>query len=188
MQTSLPPEELRELIVKAKEGDHAAFGRMYDAFIIPVYRYVAFRVDGSLVEDLVADTFVKAWEHLHRYREWKGIPFSAWLFRIARNTVIDSFRSAKETVELDEFQEDQNRWNDPQTNITLELKSVVLRQAIDKLPRKYREVLLLSYMSELSTEEVARTLKMREGGVRVMKHRALQKLQTLLPVSMRDEL
>ncbi|PIR50136.1 hypothetical protein COU79_01110, partial [Candidatus Peregrinibacteria bacterium CG10_big_fil_rev_8_21_14_0_10_54_7] len=108
--------------------------------------------------------------------------------RIAKHVVIDTYRTQKETVELDEFHIDEDRWNDPALKITQDVQGILLRQAMNKLPGRYREVLLLSFMSGLDHAEIARTLKTREGSVRIVKHRALKKLGDLLPASMREEL
>ena len=116
------------------------------------------------------------------------MPFSSWLFRIAKHVVIDTYRTQKETVELDEFHIDEDRWNDPALKITQDVQAILLRQSMNKLPKRYREVLLLSFMGGLSHEEIARSMKTREGSVRILKHRALKKLGDLLPASMKDEL
>lgn len=187
-ETKISEEQLLLLVKKAQDGDHDAFGAIYDQFATPIYRYVAFRVPEAIAEDLVADIFVKAWEKLHTYEGRQGTPFSSWLFRIARNLVIDTYRLHRDTEELDEFHEDGDRWNNPALSITQELQSTLLRQAMNHLPRRYREVLLLSFMSDLSNTEIAHSLRMREGSVRILKHRALKKLATLLPASMREEL
>ena len=176
------------LVSRSKQGDHDAFAEIYDAFVSPIHRYVAFRLPPAVVEDIVADIFVKAWEKLDSFQERKNIPFSSWLFRIAKHVVIDTYRTQKETVELDEFHIDEDRWNDPALKITQDVQGILLRQAMNKLPGRYREVLLLSFMSGLDHAEIARTLKTREGSVRIVKHRALKKLGDLLPASMREEL
>jgi len=181
-------QKILALISEAKQGDHESFGKLYDLYVTPIHRYVAFRLPQALVEDIVADVFVKAWEKLDSYKGRKGTPFSSWLFRIAKHVVIDTYRTQKEIVELDEVHVDEDRWNDPVLGITQEMQAKLLRQAMNKLPKRYREVLLLSFMSNLGHGEIARAMKMREGGVRILKHRALKKLGELLPVSMREEL
>jgi len=176
------------LVAKAKKGDHEAFAEIYDVFITPIHRYVAFRLPPGVTEDIVADIFVKAWEKLDTFQERKNIPFSSWLFRIAKHVVIDTYRGQREIVELDEFHIDEDRWNDPTLKITQDVQAILLRQAMNKLPERYRDVLLLSFMSNLDHSEIARTMKTREGSVRILKHRALKKLAELLPASMREEL
>ena len=187
-EESIDEGKILELVDKSKKGDHEAFGEIYDQYITAIHRYVSFRLPAAVSEDIVADIFVKAWEKLDSYKGRKGTPFSSWLFRIAHNIVIDTYRTHKSTVELDEFHIDEDRWNDPSLQIGLDIQSTLLRQAMAKLPKRYREVLLLTFMSNLSHLEIARAMRIREGGVRILKHRALKKLATLLPASMRDEL
>ncbi len=180
------PDELTRLVMMAQEGDTEAFGKIYDGFFLPVYRYTVFRFPQELSEDLVADIFVKVWEKLHTYKVHKGVPFSAWLFRIARHTVIDAYRRSRGFEEIPENLPDMDRWNDPkhQANHAIILKTV--RKAMNELPRRYRDVLLLSYVSDLKHADVARTLRMSEGGVRILKFRALKKLEKLLPKGISD--
>lgn len=181
--SSLSPEELTALVREAQEGSTEAFGKMYDAFLTPVYRYVVFRFPEELSEDLVADIFVKAWEKLHTYKVRAGVPFSAWLFRIARFTVIDAYRSSRGFQELSEELVDENRDNDPTVRMERSLSVKTVRQALQKLSKDYRDILLLHYVAGLKHSEVASSLKMTEGYVRIVKFRALKKLETYLSAS-----
>lgn len=177
----LSPEDLTALVTKAQDGDTEAFGNIYDAFLTPIYRYVVFRFPEDLAEDLVADVFVKAWEKLHTYKARAGIPFSAWLFRIARHALIDAYRAERGFEELTEEYVDETRDNDPKVRTERTLSVATVRHAIDQLPKDYREVLLMHYVAGLGHTEVAKALSMTEGYVRIMKFRALKKLQGLLP-------
>lgn len=184
--SSLTEPEILALVRKAQEGDTQAFSTLYDHFFPQVYRYTAFRFDREMAEDLVADIFVKVWEKLHTYEERAGVPFAAWLFRIARHEVIDAYRSRRDTDEVPEDLSDPDQMNRPEDRVRRADLLRTVRTAMDALPRRYRDVLLLSYMADLPTSEIARTLKMREGAVRVLKFRALQKLQSLLPAESHD--
>jgi len=177
----LSPEELSALVAKAQDGDSEAFGKIYDAYLTPVYRYVVFRFPQELAEDLVADVFVKSWEKLSSYRPRTGIPFTAWLFRIARYTVIDAYRNTRGFDDLDEELVDEDKESDPQRRMERKLTVAMVRKALLKLPKDYRDVLLLHYVAGLGHSEVARSLSMTEGYVRQLKFRGLKKLETLLP-------
>ncbi len=182
----LPEPELQRLVALARDGDSGAFERLYNQFFLAVYRYTAFRVPQDLAEDIVADVFVKVWEKLHQYRPQAGVPFGAWIFRIARHAVVDSYRKERDTEEVTEELEDTDAWNRADARTRSEDTLRVVRAAVDKLPRRYREVLLLTYVAELPTDEVARTLRLTEGAVRILKFRALKKLEAILPPEMRD--
>lgn len=190
-QVSLDPNLLNEiqlqlLVTQAQEGDTAAFEKLYQHFFLPVYRYTTFRVSAEMAEDIVADVFVKAWEKLHQYKLRKGIPFGAWLFRIARHTVIDAYRREKNFEEIPEELADPDQMNRADSAVRNRDLIRIVREALGRLPRRYREILMLCYIADLSTTEVARVLDMSEGGVRIRKLRALRRLESLLPPDIND--
>lgn len=179
--SSLSEGEILSLVRQAQEGNTDAFSKLYEFFFPQVYRYAAFRFDREMAEDIVSDIFVKVWEKLHTYKERKGVPFGAWLFRIARYEVIDNFRSRKETVEVPEDMSDPDPMNKADDRVKRAELLRIVRKAMDELPKRYRDILLLSYMADMPHSEIAHTLNMREGAVRVLKFRALEKLESLLP-------
>lgn len=181
MDQQLPEEELQRLVARAQDGDTDAFEKLYTQFFLPIYRYTAFRVPSDIAEDIVADVFLKAWEKLHQYKIHKGVPFGAWLFRIARHTVIDTYRRERDFEEVPEDYADPDTFNRADARTRNKDVLRVVREAMDQLPRRYREILVLSYIADLPHHEVARVLKMTEGGVRILKFRALRKLESLLP-------
>ncbi|HRH93766.1 MAG TPA: RNA polymerase sigma factor [Candidatus Peribacteria bacterium] len=177
----IPAEELQALVKRAQDGETEAFGKIYDAYLTPIYRYVVFRFPQELAEDLVADIFVKAWEKLHSYKSMAGVPFSAWLFRIARHVVVDAYRGQRGFEEISEDIVDESSSSDPKLATERSLSVGKVRGALNGIPRYYREILLLHYVSGLSHAEIARSLRITEGGVRILKFRALKKLEALLP-------
>ncbi len=187
MLQQLPEDELQRLVALAQNGDTDAFEQLYNQFFLPIYRYTAFRAPAEIAEDIVADVFVKAWEKLHQYKVKKGIPFGAWLFRIARHTVIDSYRKEHDVDEISEELMDPDRLNRADAKLRNDDVLKLVREAMAKLPRRYREILMLSYIAELPHNEIARVLKMTEGGVRILKFRAIRKLEALLPKDIRDQ-
>jgi RNA polymerase sigma-70 factor (ECF subfamily) len=178
---SLTEAALQTLIARAQEGDTDAFGRIYDHFFVQVYRYCAFRLAKEVAEDTTADIFVKAWEKLHTYKSQARVPFAAWIFRIARHTVIDVYRVHRGFEEISDTLPDTDALNRAEDRLHRKDTLRVVREALDKLPTRYREVLLLTYVSELPYSEVARVLHLSEGGVRILKLRALRKLEAFLP-------
>jgi RNA polymerase sigma-70 factor, ECF subfamily len=177
----LSEKELQELVRRAQDGDTDAFGKIYDHFFTPVYRYAAFRLPREMAEDTTADIFVKAWEKLHTYKAHKNVPFGAWIFRIARHTVIDMYRTQRGFEEVPESVPDTDVFNRAEARMERKDTLRIVRGALNQLPKRYREVLLLTYVSELPYSEVARVLHLSEGGVRILKMRALRKLEALLP-------
>src|SRR5438093_1031011 len=93
-------ETLDRLVADAKRGDTQAFGRIFDEYARPIYRFIASRVNRpSDAEDLTQLVFVKALEALPRF-EARGVPFGGWLFRLARNAIIDQIRTRREHLSL----------------------------------------------------------------------------------------
>lgn len=184
---TLPEAELQVLIRQAQEGDTEAFSKVYDQFFLPVYRYCAFRLPKEVAEDTTADIFVKAWEKLHTYKLHKNVPFGAWLFRIARYSVVDVYRSQRGFEEMPEDVVDTDQLNRAEDRLERNETLRIVRAALDKLPRRYREILLLTYVTEMPYSEVARVLRISEGGVRILKMRALRKFEALLPPELRKE-
>lgn len=180
--------DIVDLVRRSQGGDTDAFGKLYDHFFPQVYRYSAFRLPSELAEDTVADIFVKAWEKIHQYKVHKNIPFAAWLFRIARHSVIDVYRTQRGFEEVSESLEDQDIFNRAEHSLMRKDLLRIVREAIDKLPRRYREVLVLTFIGELSHTEAARVLRLTEGAVRILKLRALRKLEGLLPPDIQESL
>jgi RNA polymerase sigma-70 factor, ECF subfamily len=186
-KTALTESEIKNLVARAQEGDREAFGKLYEEYFDSIYRYTAFRLSTEITEDTVADIFVKAWEKLHTYKRQKSVPFGAWLFRIARYTVIDVYRTHRGFEEVPESIEDPDTLNRAETRTYQQDTMRIVRTAMDKLPRRYREVLVLSFLSELPHKSIASVLKMTEGGVRILKLRALKKLESLLPSDVKEK-
>lgn len=172
---------LQAWVATAREGDEGAFEKLYEHFFAQVYRYAAFRLPKELAEDVTAEVFVKAWEKLHTYKARSGVPFAAWLFRIARHAVIDVYRTQHGIEEMPDEVLDTDELNRADSPLRRGEMLKTVRSAMEKLPKRYQDVLLLSFVSDLPTHEVARVLRMTEGGVRILKMRALRKLEDFLP-------
>ncbi|MBI1877094.1 MAG: sigma-70 family RNA polymerase sigma factor [Chloroflexi bacterium] len=166
-----------DLIQRAVSGDPDAFATLYDAYVEQIYRFVYFRVgDEQTAEDLTSQVFLKAWDKLSSY-QIRGLPFSAWLFRIARNNVIDYYRTFKETTSLEP---DVIARPDPAADVdnTIErrLEAEEVRLALQHLTEDQQQVLTLRFIEGLSTEEVAKVMGKRPGAIRALQMRGLQAL------------
>jgi RNA polymerase sigma-70 factor (ECF subfamily) len=174
------PDEAR-LVEQAKSGDAEAFAQLYDVCLDRVYRYVFFRVsDQQTAEDLTSHVFLKAWEKLDHYRP-KG-PFMAWLYAIARNTVIDHYRTHKQTVSLDEASPIPSRNQEPDEIMQLEFEIQSVQEAMKQLTEEQREVLILKFIAELDTAQIARRMGKSQGAIRALQMRALQALSRIIDV------
>jgi RNA polymerase sigma-70 factor (ECF subfamily) len=165
------------LVRRSQAGDTDAFGSLYDAYVERIYRYIYFRVaDDKLAEDITSLVFLKAWEKLDTYRVGAST-FIAWLYRIAHNAVIDEYRTRKVTVRLDDTQPTEIHHEDGvDEKIDLQFESEHLRKALHELTEEQQQVLILKFVSGLSTQEIAEQLGKQPGAIRALQMRALQGL------------
>lgn len=168
--------DLNALIQKAQKGDKESFSKLYQHFYKKIYRYLFFQIrDEELCKDFCQDTFVKAWKSLAHFSIRKNGTFQAFLFTIARNLVIDHARKKKE-VKIEEFEsipEEERLYED----IASKEEVAQVRMALDKLTEEERQIIVLKYFEEMSGEEIAKVLSMKEGAVRVRIHRIIEKLK-----------
>jgi RNA polymerase sigma-70 factor (ECF subfamily) len=174
--TSLSQPDEARLIGHAKSGNSEAFAELYDACVERVYRYVYFRVtDASAVEDLTSQVFLKAWENLDHYQIGSS-PFVAWLYTIARNLVIDFYRTQKSSIPLDEVTTLPAKEQSPVEEVELRFSLQAMRDGLQALTDDQQQVLILKYIAGLPNENIAKLMNRREGAVRALQMRALQTL------------
>lgn len=178
-------QDLGRLVALAQNGDTEAFGKIYDALVKPVYRYIYYRVDKHIAEDITEETFLKAWQNLSQYKAGKH-PFSAWIFRIAHNLVCDYYRKNEIASEIDENLADEKMDASPSYQLNIRLNELKLRQAISQLPENYRQVILLKYINDEDNTVIADVIGKSEGAVRTLQFRALEKLRSLLKEKKED--
>lgn len=178
----MPDDTTSDLVERARSGDGAAFAALYDVFAPRVFRFFRFRVaSADAAEDLTQRVFVKMIEQLPNY-ESRGIPFAAWLFRVARNAWIDEERTAHPAVSIDRISESVSAADGPHELAAAAIESEMLRSAIAGLPPDQREVIACRFFAGLSCRETAAQMGRSEGSVRVIQHRALAVLRRHLPM------
>jgi RNA polymerase sigma-70 factor, ECF subfamily len=173
--------DTHDLVERARSGDGAAFAALYDLFAPRLYRFFRFRAaTAEAAEDLTQRVFLKMIEQLHSY-EQRGIPFAAWVFRVARNAWIDDDRTNRPSVPLDSLVEREAQTDGPDVLAAASIEFEQVRAAIAGLPTAQREVIECRFFAGLTTGETAAQLGRSEGSVRVIQHRALAELRRLLP-------
>jgi len=171
---------IEELVAAAKAGDAEAFGRLFDHYHERVHRYVAARVRRpSDAEDLAQLVFVKALEALPRY-EQRGVPFGGWLFRLARNVVIDHIRTSREHVELDALVERSDGNAGPEAMAMARQQMDEIADALAELTDEQRDAIALRFFAGLSAREAAVAMGKQEGTVRGIQFRAIAALRRRL--------
>jgi RNA polymerase sigma-70 factor (ECF subfamily) len=180
---TIDDEAVERLVAAAKAGDPEAFGSLFDVYYGPVYRYVASRVGRpSDAEDLAQLVFVKALESLPRY-EQRGIPFGGWLFRLARNVVIDHVRTRREHVTLDVIGEKSTDDQGPDELAVLRQEMDSIAHALRRLTPEQREAVELRFFAGLSAKEAAEAMGRQEGTVRGLQFRAIAALRRELGIA-----
>jgi len=170
--------ELEALVCAAQEGDQDAFARIYDYFIDQIYRYVYYRVQSEDVEDIVETVFLKVWENLKQYKPQQK-SFSAWVFRIAHNLIIDHYRASKDKSyeELSSDLPDLDREHHPIKMTQNRFDNEVLKKAMLKLKKQYHDIILYKFINDFSNKEIAEILGKSEGSLRILQFRALKALK-----------
>ncbi|MBI4308044.1 MAG: sigma-70 family RNA polymerase sigma factor [Chloroflexi bacterium] len=172
--------EEETLVREAQKGNAGAFARLYESYFDRIYRYMAVRVGNSAdAEDLAEEVFLKALESIGTF-QWRGAPFSAWLFRIAHNLVIDRARSKgrKEEVVLDEALPDTRRA--PEDLVELKISIEQMLEGVHHLTDAQRQVIALRFASGLSIIETAQVMNKNEGAIKALQHSAVQALRRIL--------
>ncbi len=165
-----------ELVLLAKAGDAEAFGNLYETYLDRIYRYIYFRVtDEQTAEDLISQVFTKAWENLDRYQP-SGRPFIAWLYTIAHNTVIDHYRTRKDTVAIENTISLASDAPSPDEQVELHFEADNLRAALQTLTPEQQQVIVLKFIAGMTTDEIAVQLQKSAGAIRALQMRALQAL------------
>jgi RNA polymerase sigma-70 factor (ECF subfamily) len=165
-----------ELVMLAKAGDAEAFGHLYETYLDRIYRYIYFRVtDEETAEDLISQVFTKAWENLGRYQP-SGRPFIAWLYTIAHNTVIDHYRTHKDTVAIENTLSLASDAPSPHEQVELHFEADNLRTALQTLTPEQQQVVVLKFIAGMTTDEIAGQLRKSAGAIRALQMRALQAL------------
>ena len=165
-----------ELVLLAKAGDAEAFGHLYETYLDRIYRYIYFRVtDEQTAEDLISQVFTKAWENLDRYQP-SGRPFIAWLYTIAHNTVIDHYRTRKDTVAIENTLSLASDAPSPDEQVELHFEADNLRAALQTLTPEQQQVVVLKFIAGMTTDEIAAQLQKSAGAIRALQMRALQAL------------
>ncbi|MFC2001258.1 sigma-70 family RNA polymerase sigma factor [Chloroflexota bacterium] len=171
------------LIRRAQQRDQEALTQLYEENFDKIYRYVVFKIgDRTEAEDITQQVFLKALKSISSFR-WKGTSFSAWLYRIAHNQIVDHLRrkTKRATVPLDESLAGSDS-SDPRVEVEQKLDIENLASATRKLTKAQQEVISLRFTSELSIAQVAGIMGKSEGAVKALQHSAILSLRRVLTV------
>lgn len=168
-----PAQAEERLLVEAAQSDPARFDALYDLHFERVYGFIAGRVrDRATAEDLTSDVFYKALANLKSY-EWRGVPFVAWLLRIAANAVIDRSQRASREYSIED--------DPPDPGVKPDMRAIEHRarlfQLVKRLPETQRRVVQERFVDQRSIREIAERLGKTEGAVKQLQLRAIERLR-----------
>ena len=183
LEKGSPVIESEPRLVERAKTDPEAFGVLYQQYVNRIYNYVYYRVGNHHdTEDLTARTFHQALGNIGRYEE-RGLPFSAWLYRIAHNAVANwhRARSRRQFISLDDLELHASRGRTaPDTIAERNEERAALLKAIGRLPAERQQLLILKFTEQLSNREVGQVMGRTEGAIKSLYHRTL--------LSLRDEM
>lgn len=171
--------KLEQTLKMAQSGSDQALTALYNHYFERIYRFIFYRVSHKeTAEDLTEDVFVKLFAKLKDLEQTGA--FEGWLFQIARNLVIDYYRSKKQTIAI----EDVENTLEYETNIVdvvnLQTEQIVFIKLLKELAPEQQQVIKLKFLEELDNSVIAQMLNKTEGAIRVIQHRAIAKLKELI--------
>jgi RNA polymerase sigma-70 factor (ECF subfamily) len=176
-QEPAPQSADERLLVEAAQADPSKFDVLYELHFDRIYFFMISRVrDRATAEDLTSEVFHKALANLPSY-EWRGVPFSAWLFRIASNAIVDHYKRSNREQQADEFEYPLAQPNLSSADLDFIERHVHFFRLVNQLPDVQRRVLCERFVEERSIREIARRLSKTEGAIKQLQFRALQTLR-----------
>ena len=179
--------EVWALVERAQKGDADAFAQIYNRYLDTVFKYIYFRVGNRpLAEDLTSDTFYRALKRIGSFT-WQGRDLGAWLVTIARNLVVDHFKSGRARFEvttgdvLDADSEDRGPEGSPEAAVIEHITNVRLLAAVRQLNPEQQECIVLRFLQGFSVAETAQAMRKNEGAIKALQYRAVRALHRLLP-------
>ncbi|MCW2943655.1 MAG: polymerase, sigma-24 subunit, subfamily [Actinoallomurus sp.] len=176
-------DELRDLVLRARAGEADAFGALYDHYVDLIYRYVYYRVGAhALAEDLTSETFLRALRRMSVFT-WQGKDFGAWLVTIARNLVLDHFKSSRYRLEVCTPEPlETDRWEEgPERAVLDSFTHRALYSAVRELGSEQQECVVLRFLHGLSVAETALVMGKNTGAIKALQYRAVRSLARIFP-------
>jgi RNA polymerase sigma-70 factor, ECF subfamily len=162
-------------VVKASEGDPEAFTFIYERYVTRIYSYVFYRIGSETdAEDITSRVFYRAFGHIANYVD-KGVPFSAWLYRIAHNLVANWHRDShrRKEVPLEDQMEIPAHIDHPERAMERSQEMELLLQGIRRLSPDRQQLLILKFVEDYSNAEIGEIMNKSEGAIKSLYHRAL---------------
>lgn len=178
------------ILAQAAQGDSEAFGMLYERYVERIYNYIYYRTGNVYdAEDLTEKVFFRALRHIGNYHD-RGLPFSAWLYRIAHNLVANWHRdnSRRKEIPLDDGIMGPQHGEQPEHELLVSEEREHLMHVIRSLPPDRQQLLILKFVEHMSNAEIGQIMKRTEGAVKSLYHRTLLAIRDELgPVALADD-
>jgi RNA polymerase sigma-70 factor (ECF subfamily) len=174
-----------EALTRAAGGDIEAFGVLYDRYVSRIYNYIYYRTGNTHdTEDLTSRVFTRAMKHITNYQD-RGVPFSAWLYRIAHNLVANWHRdnSRRQVVAIDETYKTTSDVELPESALMRTEEESVLLEVLQQLPEDRQQLIILKFVENLSNAEIGRIMDRTEGAIKSLYHRTLLSLRNDIQIT-----
>ncbi len=175
-------DEDDQTLARLAKNEREAFGVLYERHVTAIYRYVYYRVGSQEdTEDLTARVFARALKHIRNYND-RGVPFTAWLYRIAHNVVANHHRdnSRHPAVPLEEVEIFTGQDEDHDQRIDGERERDRLLRAIRLLPAERQHLIVLKFVEQMQNNEIGQIMKRSEGAIKSLYHRTLLQLREIM--------
>lgn len=176
-------------LVQRASADPEAFGLLYERHVRKIYNYIYYRTGNHHdAEDITARVFQRALNHVNRFED-KGVPFSAWLYRIAHNLVANWHRdrSRRPVVPLEDHIHLQSAGTHPEREAIVSEEREMLLRAVRRLPPERQELLILKFVEKLPNAEIGAIMGRTEGAIKSLYHRTLITLREVVQQEFEDE-
>lgn len=181
-------EDVIALVDRARDGDHEAFASLYDRYVERVYRFIVYRVggDSALAEDITSEVFLRALRKIKGFT-WQGRDVGAWFLTIARNLVLDHFKSGRHRLESVGFEAPQaggigDEVVDAEDEALSRISQKDLYKAISQLGNEQQEVIYWRFLQGYSVNEAAAAMGKSDGAIKALQYRAVKALYKLVVV------
>jgi len=175
----VPEYKEEDILARALMGEAEAFGLLYEQYVERIFNYIYYRT-GNVhdAEDLTARVFFRAMHHIRNYHD-RGVPFSAWLYRIAHNLVANWHRdrSRRQEIPLDDTPTLHYKGDPPELTMMLTEERETLLKLIRRLPPERQHLLILKFVEQMSNAEIGEIMGRSEGAVKSLYHRTLLALR-----------
>jgi RNA polymerase sigma-70 factor (ECF subfamily) len=179
LSNQIPAGHFPRILLQAQAGKDDALAQLYNHYFERIYRFIFYRVSHKeTAEDLTEEVFVKLFRNLKTLEQ--PAAFEGWLFQIARNQVIDYYRSKKQTVALEEIENTLEYETNIVDIVNLKTEQMVFIKLLKELTPEQQQVIKLKFLEDIDNSVIAKIMKKTEGAIRVIQHRAIAKLKELI--------